>query len=277
MDKLERRSRIRANLGIELISHGQVYTFQIAIPELEHKNISLERQQLIEDSLTQHKSNLVPLIVRRTQAYSEEEEYEVIHGVDWCIIAKELEIEKLWVWVFDMTDEQAAAAREEMQQLLNHSKNDEINVNTEINIDNLLEQKLKPIYSKLNQIFSSSSNKVEKSNFDEKLRNIEIKIENVESEFKKIIELIQEFIKPKKLDLVTAGEEEIKNALEEAGANNKQKNAAWEAIQYWKAPNRSLTWTNLKKSVESGSEHKIKNFAIATYQKLKKIADIYNN
>lgn len=117
MDRSERRARIRANLSIEPISHGQVHTFQIAVPESEQKDIPSERRQIIEDSLTQHKSNLVPLIVRRTEDYSEEEEYEAVYGADWCIVAKELDIEKLWVWVFDMTDEQAAAAKVEMEQL----------------------------------------------------------------------------------------------------------------------------------------------------------------
>jgi hypothetical protein len=117
MEQSERRARIRANLGIEPINHGQVYTFQIAVPDPEKKDIPQERRQILEDSLTGHKSNLVPLIVRRTEDYSEEEEYEVVYGADWCLVAKELDIEKLWVWVFDMSDEQAAVAKAEMDQL----------------------------------------------------------------------------------------------------------------------------------------------------------------
>ena len=121
MDSSERRTRIRANLGIEPIIHGQVHTFQIAIPESQKQGISAARRQLIADSLTEYKSNLVPLIVRQTTAYSEEKEYEVVYGADWCVVAQELEIEKLWVWVFDMTDEQARAAMVEMEQLVNFS------------------------------------------------------------------------------------------------------------------------------------------------------------
>ena len=41
----------------------------------------------------------------------------MIYGADWCLVAKELDIEKLWVWVFDMNDEQATAAKVEMNQL----------------------------------------------------------------------------------------------------------------------------------------------------------------
>ncbi len=276
MDSSERRTRIRANLGIEAISHGQVYTFQIAIPEVEQQDISLETYQLIEDSLTQHKSNLVPLIVRRTEAYSEEEEYEVISGADWCLVAKELDIEKLWVWVFDMTDEQAAAAKEEMQQLLGSSNSGEKTGGEETDINSLLEQKLKPIYAKLNQLISNPSSSAEKSNDDEKLKAIESRLENLSSAFETLTALIKQVIPPPKLNLRTADDEEINSILEEAGSNANQRKAALEAIKYWKKQDKALTWQNLKQSTISG-QHKIKNFAERTYDKLKNVADIRSN
>ncbi|MEH2001222.1 MAG: hypothetical protein V7L00_21145 [Nostoc sp.] len=277
MDSLERRARIRANLGIEPISHGQVYTFQIAISASEEQNISLERRQLIEETLTQHKSNLIPLIVRRTEAYSEEEEYEVVYGTDWCLVAKELEIEKLWVWVFDMNDDQAAAAKEEMQQLVGYSIDGENSVKEETDISSLIEQKLKPIYTKINQLLSNSLGNTEKSDSEGKLRGIESRLENISSALETLTVLVKEIVPPLKLNLVIANEEEIKSALEEGGATKNQINAAWEAIKYWKQSGKVLTWQNLKKSSESGSEHKIKNFAKATYDKVKKITDIRNS
>ena len=276
MDISERRARIRANLGIEPISHGQVYTFQIAIPESEQQNFSLERRQLIEETLTQHKTNLIPLIVRRTEAYSEEEEYEVVYGADWCLVAKELEIEKLWVWVFDMTDEQAAAAKEEMQQLLGSSDSGEKTGGKETDINSLLEQKLKPIYAKLNQLISNPSSSTEKSNDDEKLKAIETTLENLSSAFETLTALIKQALPPEKLNLRTADDEEINSILEEAGANTNQRKAALEAIKYWKKSDKALTWQNLKQSTISG-QHKIKNFAEGTYKKLKNVADIRSN
>ncbi|ACC82103.1 hypothetical protein [Nostoc punctiforme] len=274
MDSSQRRARIRANLGIEPISHGQVYTFQIAISASEQQNISLERHQLIEETLTQHKSNLIPLIVRRTQAYSEEEEYEVVYGTDWCIVAKELDIEKLWVWVFDMNDEQAAAAKDEMQQLLGYSIDGENSVKEETDISSLIEQKLKPIYTKINQLISNTSGNTEKSDSEVKLKAIESRLENILSALEKLALLIKEVVPPPKLNLLIANEDEIKSLLEEAGANKNQTNAAWEAIKYWKQAGKILTWQNLKKSSESGSEHKIKNFAKGTYEKLKQVTSI---
>ncbi|MBV6621687.1 MAG: hypothetical protein KI793_01825 [Rivularia sp. (in: Bacteria)] len=121
MDLSERRARIRSNLSIEAISHGEVYTFQVAIPESEQESIIPEKLQLIEDAFIQHQNNLIPIIIRPTEAYSEEEEYELVYGADWCFAAKELDIEKLWAWVFNLTDKQAAAIKEEMQQLLSSS------------------------------------------------------------------------------------------------------------------------------------------------------------
>jgi DNA uptake protein ComE-like DNA-binding protein len=267
MNSTERRARIRANLGIEPISHGQVYTYQIAIPPSEQQDIPLERHQQIEDSLTQHKSNLIPLIVRRTEAYSEEEEYELVHGADWCIVAKELNIEKLWVWVFDMTDEQAIAAKAEMQDLVDvtHEKNGD---GTEIT--DLLEQKLKPIYAKLNQL--ASSNNPAKVDADE-LKGSENKLDQILAVMQIVTEQLQKIVPPDQLNLNTATDEEINSILEEVGVNTLQRPAVLEAIRYWQQPGKTLTWQNLKKSVDS-KDHKIKNFGKGLYQKLKEKTDI---
>lgn len=121
MDAAERHTRIVDYLRIKPISHGQIYTFQIAVPPSEVVEIPLDRLEHLSSSLTQQGTNLIPLIVRRTEEYSEEEEYELVYGVDWYIVAKKLDIEKLWVWVFNMTDEQAITAKQEMQQLLGFS------------------------------------------------------------------------------------------------------------------------------------------------------------
>ncbi|MUG99285.1 hypothetical protein F7734_46155 [Scytonema sp. UIC 10036] len=242
MSLTERQIRIGKNLGIRPISHGQVYTYQIAVAESEKQSISIERLQLIEDSLIQHKSNLMPLIVRRTEAYSEEEEYEVIYGADWCLVAKELDIEKLWVWVYDMTDEQASAAKEEMQQLL-------VNSVDENDISALIDQKLKPIYSKLNQVTSTLSSNTEKSNFDHKFTKIENQLQHLVSIVEAISVRIDElFPPPRKLNLVTAKEKEIDSALEKAGIYFKQRTAVLEAIKYWQNSGKILTWQNLKTS-----------------------------
>ena len=115
MDRSDSQSRIIEYLPIEPIS--QIYTFQIAIPESQPGEIPQERREALRRSLIEQSSNLMPLLVRRTEAYSNEEEYEVVYGADWCIVAKELGIEQVWAWVFEMTDEEAAVAKAQMEQL----------------------------------------------------------------------------------------------------------------------------------------------------------------
>ena len=119
MDLSERRDRIRSYLGIEQINHGQIYSFQIAVPpESAISDISPERYQNLADSLTSHKTNLIPVIVRPTDQYTEEEEYEVVYGADWCLVAKEIGIEKLWIWSFSLTDDQVNDIKFEMEDIL---------------------------------------------------------------------------------------------------------------------------------------------------------------
>ncbi|MDF0556803.1 Rho termination factor N-terminal domain-containing protein [Kamptonema sp. UHCC 0994] len=118
MDRSDTPSRIIEYLRIKPISHSQIYTFQIAIPESQQEEIPQERREALRISLIEQGSNLIPLIIRRTEAYSNEEEYEVVCGADWCIVAKELGIEHLWAWVFEMTDEEATIAKTQMEQLV---------------------------------------------------------------------------------------------------------------------------------------------------------------
>lgn len=120
MDFNRRQQQIIDRLRPKPVHHGQLETILIAVPTLKSEEISPERWQVLRDSLVQEGSNLIPLIVRRTEAYADEE-YEVIYGADWCLVARELNIQRLWVWVFDLDDEQAAVTRLEMELLLGNS------------------------------------------------------------------------------------------------------------------------------------------------------------
>ncbi|MBD2677709.1 MULTISPECIES: helix-hairpin-helix domain-containing protein [Nostoc] len=172
MNNAERRDRIVEYLRIKSISHGQVYTFQIAIPESEVLEISSEKCEYLKNSLIQQGTNLIPLIVRRTEAYSEEEEYEVVYGADWCFVAKELDIEKLWVWVFDMTDEQVVAAKEEMQQLLGFSDSIPV-VLPSVSEDT---ESTQTIVEQLDKIFRQSA-----ATLNQKIEQVAISVKKIES------------------------------------------------------------------------------------------------
>ena len=117
MDRSQDQNRIVEYLRIKPISHSQIYTSQIAVPETEGTEIPRERREALRRSLIEQGSNLMALIVRPTEAYSNEEEYEVVCGSDWCIVAKELGIEQMWAWVFEMTDEEVTVAQAEMANL----------------------------------------------------------------------------------------------------------------------------------------------------------------
>lgn len=96
-------------------------------------------------------------------------------------------------------------------------------------------------------------------------------IENLRAE---VVEL-KESLPPKKhrINLLSANQNEILNALIEAGIRKQYANAASQAIQYWKDSNRELTWTNLKESTQKG-DSRIASFGEATYRRLQEIAEI---
>ena len=190
MQETERHNRIVEYLRIKSISHGQVYTFQIAVPESETVEVPFEKREYLRNSLTQQGTNLIPLIVRRTEAYSEEEEYEVVYGADWCLVAKELDIEKLWVWVFDMTDEQAAAAKEEMQQLLGFSDSSD---SIAVVLPSVSEEteSTKKILKQLNKLF------IEVETLNKKIEQLTTSVKKLEESSNKQtnidIQLVQQF------------------------------------------------------------------------------------
>jgi len=278
MEDKQRRDRIVQYLQIKPINHGQIYTYQIAIPQEEILEIPLEREEYLRNSLNQQRTNLIPLIVRRTDAYTEEQEYEVVFGADWCLIAQELEIEKLWVWVFDLTDEQAKTAKVEMEHLLGFFQSEKQINPGELDLNQLLDQKLKPIYTKINQLSTPINSELIKSHSNENLSLIESKITHLSFAVETLSTLVRQILpqpKPPKLNLLTASESEIRSRLLENGLNSLQTQATLQAIVYWKKLDSALTWENLKQSTKNG-EHKIKNVGDTTYRKLRDFLDIRN-
>jgi hypothetical protein len=117
MDRLDRQSRIIEYLKIKPTHHGQIETCLLAIPDGISLEFPSERLEEIRTSLTEQGTNLIPLMVRRSDAYGDDFEYEVIYGEEWCVVARELDIDRLWVWMFDLDDQQAQVARAEMARL----------------------------------------------------------------------------------------------------------------------------------------------------------------
>lgn len=156
MDNSDRQKRIIDRLRIQPTHHGQLDISLITLPESSNKSIAPERWQLLKDSLDQQGSNLIPLVVRRTDAY-EEAEYEVVYGVDWYLVAKELDVERLWVWVFDLTDEQASLAKKEIEQLVGFSGTISFPPDEVKQIESLLNRLENSLIKKLNNQISEHS------------------------------------------------------------------------------------------------------------------------
>lgn len=116
-DYQERRNQIRESLKIQPLSHGQVHVFTVGMRS--RPDITSDRYEELRLSLSNHGSNLIPIMVRRSDRLGDEKEYEVIHGADWVVVAEDLEIEMLWAWVFDLTDEQVDVACQEWDMLMN--------------------------------------------------------------------------------------------------------------------------------------------------------------
>lgn len=290
-----RRELISKNLGIKPINHGQVYTFQIAIPDSRKQSLSLEQRKTIEQSLLAHQSNLVSLIIRRTNAYSDEDiEYELVYGADWLQIAKELDIEKVWAWVFDLTDEQVATTIAEMESLSNTFKDTQPTVTTTHSIDSdiaaLIDQKLQLATDSIKNSITSLLAGL-RDDLDEKLKILNYKLDNYnidDAGLKAVLERLdaiqQQLAFPRRMaeikpldnpiNLLEASTQDIETALEQVNTQGKEIRAAIEAVQYWKQSEQGLTWKNLEKSVATKSKDKITGFAKKTYERLKAVATI---
>lgn len=289
-----RRELISKNLGIKPINHGQVHAFQIALPESRQKTISLEKRQAIEKSLLAHQSNLISLIIRRTDAYDDDDiEYELVYGADWLQVAQALNIEKLWAWVFDMTDEQATFAAEEMEALTepNQSKKDPTSGSDETypDIGALIDDKLQlatdsiknsltPILNKvrselddnLRKMLSKFDSLSTLSNFQEELSEISERLKSIEQKLGSHRTIIEPVSDP--INLLEASDKDIEIALRKVNANKTQIKAAIDVVNYWKRSNQGLSWGNLELS--SRSSERIKGFGQKTYERLQMISII---
>ncbi len=298
-----RRELISKNLGIIPINHGKVYTFQIALPDSEKQEISLERSQAIESSLLQHQSNLASLILRRTESYSDDTEYELVYGAEWLQVAQKLDIEMLWAWVFDMTDEQALIAKSEFSQLFGSliyapDRNEQHSVESP-DLEQMIDRKLQATADSIKQVLASSLDKFKEA-FDDKLKTLHYGLDHLSSRFSEIPELSAQINELREqieflglrsigsrskslpsfngtqINLLTANDREIMDLLQQVGAQKPQIESALKAIAHWKQPGKTLTWANLERSAKAkaGAEHKVPGFAQGTLNYLKQIGEI---
>jgi hypothetical protein len=296
-----RRELIGQNLGIKPINHGQVHTFQIALPDSKKQTLSLEQRQAIEQSLLAHQSNLISLIIRRTDAYEHEDiEYELVYGADWLQIAQELEIEKVWAWVFDLTDEQAIATTSEMEALTNAFKDQQPTPKTpdrlDSNITDLIDRKLQLTADSIKNSMTSLLTGI-RNDLDEKLKVLNYKIDRSSTtsgsgsnELGKVLEQldnIQQQLKSSRkepvikivenpINLLAASDQEIESALKQVNTQDSHIKAAIKAVHHYRQAEQGLTWESLERSAKAktSSQDKISGFAKGTYDRLRAVAII---
>lgn len=75
------------------------------------------KRQLIESTLKQQGTNLIPIVIRRIDEDDEGNEYEAIYGHEWVLIAHEMGINRLHAWIMDVTDDQIPEIQETMRML----------------------------------------------------------------------------------------------------------------------------------------------------------------
>ncbi|MGB3493657.1 MAG: hypothetical protein WBA57_13080 [Elainellaceae cyanobacterium] len=290
-----RREIIGKNLGIKPINHGQVYIFQIALPDEKRQPLSLERRQAIERILLEYQSNLVSLILRRTDAYDDEDiEYELVHGSDWLQIAKDLDIEKLWAWVFDISEEQATDVIKEIELLTPDSQDSTPNTTDIFDTQNsdlasLIETKLQLAIESIKNSITPILNGI-RDDLDERLKIINNRIDTLSStnsnhnELVRLIEKLDAIQQstgssrkliepiPNPINLLEASEKDIEISLRKVKARKPQIKAAIDVIRYWKKSEHGLSWENLEFSSTSSQE--VKGFGQKTYEQLQIIGKI---
>jgi DNA uptake protein ComE-like DNA-binding protein len=106
------RQKIIEYLKIKPIHHGQLEVHQIYVPPEQQANPSVSHQEVIN----YFQANLHPILVRRTNQYGEDQEYELIYGGAWYQAAKSAGLQRVWVWVFDLTDAQVAEVKNLLRQ-----------------------------------------------------------------------------------------------------------------------------------------------------------------
>ncbi|MGD1849999.1 MAG: hypothetical protein ACFCBU_05135 [Cyanophyceae cyanobacterium] len=152
MDNNERKAKIVDYLRVKSITHGQVETCLLRLGTTPSLKMEPDRWAVLKQSLQEQGTNLIPLLVRRIEPDEDDREYEVVFGADWFIVAEDLGIARLWVWVFDLNLDQAEVAYEEMLRLTQQGVNTVSLPNSDSNtspsladIGKLIDRKLEPI------------------------------------------------------------------------------------------------------------------------------------
>ena len=175
------RQKIIEYLKVKPVHHGQLDISQIYVPE---KQVISPPDGYVE-IINHFKANLHPIVVRRTDQYGEDQEYELIYGGDWYQAAKQAGLTKIWVWVFDLTNEQII----QIDQLLNTTAQPQ-----ELSSESIVHLSAQEIRIILTEIIDQKL-RIFSQELDEKLR---FTVHNFENQINKILDRLPPPPPPKK-------------------------------------------------------------------------------
>ena len=239
--------------------------------KVERSNFSDKDLNQAAELILKAEGIINPLVLRKTN----QDSYEVVNGdFEYYAAAKAKERDPRkgeMIGAFIIEPEYEDVLQEQVKALRERDTQTDKTGKSETDTD-----KTKQIQGLLQQL-DKASQEVEalKKNIEQVAESVKgfknalnVKIEAIRHELNLILP-------PKKLDLMTAPQKEVIDALKLVKVNKTRADAAWEAIKHLKAKGRELTGENFEKLIKAKSgEDKIKGFADGTYKKLKEIANI---
>ncbi len=168
-NKEERIREISKYLEIQETNHGTIHLDLIIVPtEEQTRSLSATQKETALNSMREYKGNLIPLVTKIVRDQYGDANYEILTGFEYYLAAKELKIDNLWAWFFDLSEEQEFKLKSVMSKLLSLTETREVSAleykieRLEINLENHqkeTQEKLNQILEKLNNTSSSSRSK----------------------------------------------------------------------------------------------------------------------
>lgn len=186
---------------IQQLNHAQVFTAQLTLGENFKVSTDQSNFQLIQASLLQKGVNLIPIVVRKLTTSLNEKNLEIICGQEWFIAAEKLGIQRLWAWIFDLTDDEAREIREEMNLLFSQPNNELSQLRQELNsLQKQFSDFQTKVDSSLTEILDNVKPKILEININDMKKDDLQKLDGIGEKYARVIIENQPFLNSKDLD-----------------------------------------------------------------------------
>ncbi|EAZ92441.1 ParB N-terminal domain-containing protein [Crocosphaera chwakensis] len=257
------------------------------IPLSEDNESSVQR---LADAILESECLINPLVVKRLGVDS----YELVYGeIEYYAAVKASKIDPRkgeMVGVFILENEKEDSIKTQVnilrKSLSNGGKNHQTVCKASDNYNKLnsVQKDINQIHEKLESLMELNTAKGLRDLLGKQINSIISESENKSKEeaikylrTSKAELLAQQnkidaqILELSKVNLADTSYEQLSTLMKQAGSKSNQIKASWKAVEYWRKSDQELTWENLKKSTVKSKE-KIKGFANASYQVLKKVA-----